>query len=170
MSGTGNQTAAVSIKHVVSLLVVVALLWFALSGYTKPLLLSLGTVSAALTVWLAVRMEIIDRESYPFEISLQLLVYWLWLGKEVIKSNIDVAQRILGPASAISPTVTRVPTGKRTDLGLAIYANSITLTPGTVSMNVEDGIIEVHALTLAGADSLHSGTMARRIPDPGTDV
>ncbi len=170
MPRTRIRAADISVKHVASLLVVTVALWLALSGYAKPLLLSLGAVSAVLTVWLAVRMEIIDHESYPVELSVKLLRYWLWLGKEIVKSNLDVARRILTPGQSISPTVTRVITGKRTNIGLAIYANSITLTPGTVAMNITDDGIEVHALTRAGAESLHEGAMARRIPDPGVEA
>lgn len=156
-----------SFKHVFSLFVVSAALWLVLSGHIEPLLLSLGAVSAVLTVVMALRMEVIDHESHPIDITWRLLTYWLWLGKEVIKSNFVVARHILSLNTGISPTVAHVATGQRTDIGRAIFANSITLTPGTVALNVEEEVIEVHALTHAAAEELHSGTMSRRVPDPG---
>ena len=65
----------------------------------------------------------------------------------------------------IAPRVFRVKTSQRTELGQVIYANSITLTPGTVSINLFDDEIEVHALTVAGAAGLEEGTMDRRVTE-----
>ena len=64
---------------------------------------------------------------------------------------------------SISPVVIKVKSTQGTDLGHVIYANSITLTPGTVSMNVDGDIIEVHALTIEGAENLQAGEMNRRV-------
>lgn len=156
-----------SFRHVASLFVVSAALWLMLSGHFEPLLLSLGAVSATLTVVLALRMEVIDHESHPVEITWKLFVYWLWLGKEVIKSNLVVTRHILSPRTGISATVVHVATGQRTDIGRAIFANSITLTPGSVALNVEEETIEVHALSHAIANGLQGSAMSRRVPDPG---
>lgn len=156
-----------SFKHIASLFVVSAALWLVLSGRFEPLLLSLGAASAVLTVVMALRMEVIDHESHPIEITWKLLAYWLWLSKEVIKANLVVTRHILSLNTGISPTITHVATGQRTDIGRAIFANSITLTPGTVTLNVEEEAIEVHALTRSAAEELHSGAMSRRVPDPG---
>ncbi len=156
-----------SIKHVVSLFIFLSGVWFLFSGYTKPLLLLLGVVSVALTVFLALRMEVLDNESHPVELTPSLLIYWAWLILEIVKSNLAVTRHILSPDSGISPRLVRLPMGQRTDIGRAIYANSITLTPGTVSLNVGEDVVEVHALTRELAGDLESGGMSARIPDPG---
>lgn len=156
-----------SFKHIVSLSIVLSVAWFLLSGYTKPLLLSLGLASVALTVSLALRMEVLDHESHPMEITSGLLIYWLWLIGQIVKSNLSVARHILSPTLKISPQLVHVPTGQRSDIGRAIYANSITLTPGTVSLDVGEDAVEVHALTREDARSLESGDMSSRVPDPG---
>jgi multicomponent Na+:H+ antiporter subunit E len=137
--------------------------WFVWSGHTEVLLLSLGLVSCLLVLWLTRRMGIIDAESVPIERIPRLLLYLPWLVWQVVKSNLDVARRILDPRLPIRPLVLRVRAGQRDDLGRVIYANSITLTPGTVSIRVEDDEIEVHALTREAADGLLDDEMNRRV-------
>lgn len=136
-----------------------AALWMLLSGHTEPLLLGFGVLSVAITVGMARRMKLLDAEGVPLHLAGRALVYWPWLIKEIVKANIDVARIILSPRLPITPTMVRVRTSQRTDLGRALYANSITLTPGTVSVGMEDGDIIVHAITREGAESLvaHEG-------------
>lgn len=149
--------------HAFSLTVVLYALWLLLSGHLEPLLLILGLASALLVVAIALRMEVIDRESHPIHLTFKLPAYWLWLGWEIVKSNLAVAKLVVMPSPAISPTVVRVKASQQSELGQVIYANSITLTPGTVSMRLEDGDIEVHALTEDLAQSLEQGDMDRRV-------
>ncbi len=144
------------------------LFWFMLSGHTETLLMILGVLSAMLTVYLAKRMNIIDRESYPFHLSLRLLRYYFYLGKEILKANVDVIKRILTPGRVnISPRVITLSVIKKTALGKVIYANSITLTPGTVTLELSDDEIKVHALSKEGAEDLQKGDMAKVVPDSG---
>jgi multicomponent Na+:H+ antiporter subunit E len=91
------------------------------------------------------------------------LNYLAWLGKEITKANIDVAKIILDPALPISPVMVRVPATQTTDVGKVIYANSITLTPGTVSVEVMDDEILVHAITSEAAEGLADGDMDSRV-------
>ena len=149
--------------HAVSLALVSYGLWLLLSGHYNALLLSLGVVSILVVVMIALRMDVIDREGHPIHLTIKVLPYWAWLGWEIIKSNLDVARRILSPTLPISPTVLRVKASQRSALGKVIYANSITLTPGTVSINIEANEIEVHALTREAAASLRAGEMNRRV-------
>jgi len=140
------------------------LFWFLLSGHTGSLLISLGIASTVLTVFLSRRMNIIDHESWPFHLSLRLLRYYLYLAKEIVMANISVIKNILRPSS-IQPVVFTLPAGKQTKLSKVIYANSITLTPGTVALDMNDDEIKVHALDASAADDLMSGDMARAVPD-----
>ncbi len=149
--------------HIISLTLTLSVLWLLLSGHTEPLLLALGLGSTLLVVFIAIRMEVIDRESHPFHLTLRLPVYWVWLGWEIVKANLAVARVILTPSLPISPTVVKVRAGQGSELGQVFYANSITLTPGTVAMTLEDGHIEVHALTNDMARSLEEGDMDRRV-------
>lgn len=149
--------------HAISLAAALAGLWLLLSGYFDPLLLGFGVISCALVVVISLRMDVVDREGHPIQLGPKALIYIPWLLLEIVKSNIDVARRIIHPALPISPTRVRVKASQRSELGQMIYANSITLTPGTVSMILEDGWIDVHALTAEGAASLAEGDMDRRV-------
>jgi multicomponent Na+:H+ antiporter subunit E len=137
--------------------------WLTLSGYLEPFLVSAGAASAAGVVWLAHRMSLIDRESHPIHLRSRVLTYLPWLFKEIAKSAWDVTKIIVNPRLPITPAMVRVKASQRTPVGVVTYANSITLTPGTISVEVTDGSILVHALTKAGADSLATGYMDRRV-------
>ena len=146
----------------VSLLVATALVWTAWSGYFTPLLLGLGAFSCLFVVALAARMGTLDAEGVPLHVLPRALAYTPWLLKEIALANADVARRILRGRRAVGPKVFEAPSSQRTDLGRAIFANSITLTPGTVSFGVEPGRIHVHAIAGEVRDGLLTGEMDRR--------
>ncbi len=140
--------------------------WILWSGYFKPLLLGLGLASALVCTYLALRMRRADGEGPHFQIlqhAQQLATYWPWLLLEIAKSNMDVAKIILSRKMNIDPVMIRLKSGQETEMGQVIYGNSITLTPGTITVDIEDGELLVHALTQAGADGLEEGEMDRRI-------
>ena len=138
--------------------------WISLSGYFTPLMLGLGLASVVLTVFLAKRMELIDDESYPFHLFSRFPAFFVYILNEIVKANIDVVKRILSPNN-ISPQLIDIPVPQKSDLGRVIYANSITLTPGTVSVALSRDSLTIHALTKEAADDLAEGNMAKHIPD-----
>jgi len=149
-----------------SFAVLLFILWILLSGHFTPLLLGLGVASVALTVYLASRMNVIDHESYPLQLSSKLPSFYLYIGREIVKANIDVIKRILKyDGKTISPQLVELPVTQKTDIGRVIYANAVTLTPGTVCIELENDKMLVHALSKEGADDLLSGDMAKQIPD-----
>jgi multicomponent Na+:H+ antiporter subunit E len=146
------------------LILFLAIIWLLLSGHYTPLLLGLGAASCLLVWYISERMDLVDHEEHPLHLRpIRLILYWLWLGGEVVKSNIDVARRIIDPDLPIQPKLLKVRTSQRTELGQVIYANSITLTPGTVSIDLEGYEIEVHALAADPAEALLAGEMDRRV-------
>ena len=147
-----------------TLLLGLAGLWLALSGHYTVLLLGMGALCVLFTMWLAIRMQVQDHEMYPHQLSLvACLLYVPWLAREIAVSALDVSRRVLSRDMPLSPTVVVLDTSQDTDLGRTIYANSITLTPGTVSIDLVPGKVEVHALSREGAESLASGEMDRRV-------
>lgn len=152
-------------KHVLSLTFMLFGLWILLSGHFEPLLLALGIASTALTVYLALRMDVIDRESHPLHLTLQLFRFWIFLSRKIVAANIDVIRRILTPGTTISPQIIQLPLPQHSALGRVIYANAITLTPGTVTVRLDRDSITVHALSGEGADELKGGHLARAVPD-----
>ena len=148
-----------------TLILIVALgaTWLTLSGYLhNSMLLSLGVISIVLTVWIAKRMRILDGETAPYYTTPQTLAYFGWLFLEIIKANIAVVKAVLSPDLVVSPTLTRIPTPQKTDIGKVMFANSITLTPGTVSVDIQDDHILVHALLSEMSDPDDFAEMAER--------
>ncbi|HYW91524.1 MAG TPA: Na+/H+ antiporter subunit E [Gammaproteobacteria bacterium] len=149
--------------HLISLGLALGVLWMLLSGDTQPYLLALGGGSVFLVLLVSHRMDVIDREGHPVHLTPKAVAYWLWLLMEIVKANLEVTRHILRRDMAISPTVFRVRATQHSDLGRVIFANSITLTPGTVSLEVYPDEIEVHAISRDAADGLAEGEMDRRI-------
>lgn len=108
-------------------------------------------------------MDLIDGESQPLNLTFTLPVYLLWLAWEVVLTNIAVARCVWLGSTSTSPCVITVTANQKSDLGVVIYANSITLTPGTVSIDLEGDQIIVHALTEEAAADLLTGEMDRRV-------
>ena len=162
--------------HAISLGLTLFATWLLLSGYFVPLLLTFGVLSVALVVLVAHRMDVVDHESHPVHLTFVLPGYWLWLLKEIVIANIDVVKRTLAPTPNISPTLVRVRATQKSDLGKVIYANSITLTPGTVTLDMDGDVLIVHALSRDGAAALAAGDMDRRVTalegdlPPGTEA
>ena len=149
--------------HGVGLCLALALCWLLLSGYFQILLLSLGAVSILFCVWIAMRMDLIDHEGVPLHITWAVLRYLPWLLWEIVKANLDVAKRVIDPSLPISPSLFNAPVSQKTDLGQTIYANSITLTPGTITMYVSvNGTFQVHAIDKESGEPL-PGEMEKRI-------
>jgi len=123
--------------------------WLLLSGhYYDPLLVGLGVLSCALVVWLSVRMDVVDHEAMAMYANPRLLLYVPWLLKEIFVANVVVARIILSPTLKISPSMVVFHGSQKTDMGRALYANSITLTPGTITTGVEGNEFQIHALTV----------------------
>ena len=146
-----------------SLGLVLFAVWLLLSGHYEALIIGLGVASCALVVFIVARMRVVDREGFPVHLTASALTYWPWLIWQIVLANIDVTRRVLSPGRAISPTLVRLKASQKSDVALVTYANSITLTPGTISVDVEPGEILVHALSRDGAEDLKGGEMDRRV-------
>jgi len=151
-------------RYYLSLAVVLSLLWLGLSGVYKPLLFALGLASVALVVWLTERMEVLGAEHDPATLSWRLLVYWTWLVGQVVVSNIAVARAVLDPRR-IEPSVIDVPVRQHSNVGRVTYANSITLTPGTVTtwLASDGDRAQVHALLADAVAGLETDAMGERV-------
>ena len=137
--------------------------WLVLSGHFTSLLLSFGVLSALLVTWFLRRMDTTDGEQGNFYPSVKLLGYFGWLLWSVVKANIDVTRRIWDPSLPIKPNWTRLDTKVATPMEKTLYANSITLTPGTLTTDVGEDHFMIHALSQEGIDELREGEMERRI-------
>ncbi len=139
-------------------------LWLLLSGHYTGLIMSFGVASSLGVCILANRLGVLEPDGRSFVFLLRLLLYIPWLIKEIVLSNIEVAKVVWTPDLPIRPQVIRTRASQRTSLGLACFANSITLTPGTLSLDADEpGQMVVHALTDGTAEGLQSGEMNRRV-------
>ena len=140
-------------------------LWLALSGYFNALQLGLGLAACALVIGLTARMR--QPGVLFLRVNWRLFQYIGWLLREIFYSNLKVAQIILDPKLPIRPVLFWAPASQRSDIGRVIFANSITLTPGTLSLDIaEQGDqILVHALHEAMAWGKVGCEMDARVRD-----
>lgn len=150
-------------KHTLSLFITLAAFWLLNSGHYSYLILSLGFGSIVLILVLTHKMDVIDHESQPLHLSPNIFGYLPWLFKEIVYDNVTVVKHIWLKEKSISPMLTTLKVSQQTDMGKVIYANSITLTPGTVAIDLVDDEIIVHALLKKHIESLESGEMDRRV-------
>ncbi len=140
------------------------ILWLLLSGLFKPLLIGLGILSCLATMAIAVRMRIFQTENNSVSQSFaDFCLYLGWLLVEIAKSNWAVTKVILLNKLSLQQKLFNVPTTQNTDVGKVLYANSITLTPGTITVETEDGYFVTHALTEAASDLDALADMDRRV-------
>ena len=137
--------------------------WLLLSGHYTTALMTYGALSCLGVVLLVAHLGILDDEALPAHLGIRPLLYGPWLLKEIVVSNLAVAKVILSPSLPIHPRILRVDASQKTDVGRVTYANSITLTPGTVTLDARGGKLLVHALTTDSAEGLLSGEMDRRV-------
>lgn len=138
-------------------------LWLVLSGHYTALLLSLGAASIVLVTWMTIRMKLADSEGVPIHLFPGVLGYWAWLIKEMFVANVQVARIVLSPRMPISPTIVHFRAHQKTDMGRVIFANSITLTPGTVTTGVDGDDLRIHALAWIFVDGHEEGEMDKRV-------
>jgi multicomponent Na+:H+ antiporter subunit E len=151
------------VRYLLGLIIGAAALWLLLSGHYTPMVLGLGAFSCLFCAYVCHRMGIVDSESVPLHMLARLPLYALSLGCEIAKSNWDVAKRIVLPGRRISPTIVRLRARQSSELGQVIFANSITLTPGTVTVALRDGDAIVHAISEENAQDMEGGDMDQRV-------
>ncbi len=151
-------------KKILGFAFVLATFWLINSGYFKPLLLIFGVLSVGFVIMAMMKMKKNDGESFPLIIpSWRLPHFLIWMIGEIVSSNIDVAKRVWLGKSAISPVIFKVTASQKSEVAKVLYANSITMTPGTITLSVIDNVFEVHALTRKAAQALKTGEMDRRV-------
>ena len=136
-------------------------LWLLMSGHYNVLIVSLGIISCAFCVYVAKRGKLIDDEGLPIFFMPRLLNYLIWLFKEILKSNLSTAKVIIN--GQVEPETFTVKTSQVTDVAKVTYANSITLTPGTVTTKIQKGVFEVHALNSDFGDDVRSNEMDKKV-------
>jgi len=150
-------------RHTINLFLTLAAFWLLNSGHYSPFILLLGAASIILVLIIVHKMDVVDQESLPLYFTRNIFSYYLWLIKKIIQANNTVVKHIWLGNNSISPTLKRIKISQKTDVGKVIYANSITLTPGTLAIDLVGDEIIVHALLYQDVESLRAGEMDRRV-------
>lgn len=150
------------VANVLLLLMVLAVSWVLWSGLYKPLVLGLGAFSCVLSAYMAHRMGFFRHQALVSLLP-RLPAYWWWLLREIVVSSVEVAAVILKPSLPINPTVVELQAQTESPVGLVILGNSITLSPGTATMDLHEGKLLVHCLTSESARVLQEGEANRRV-------
>lgn len=140
--------------------------WLLLSGiYHIPRLMITGAVVCVVVAWIVDRVRLLDFEALPLSLVPRGILYWLWLGWEIVKSALNVTRIVLSPKLPISPTMITFTPNQKTDVGLATHGNSITLTPGTITtgISVANKTIQVHAIERSGAEDCVNSDMDKKV-------
>ncbi|MGH7392365.1 MAG: Na+/H+ antiporter subunit E [Candidatus Rokuibacteriota bacterium] len=147
---------------ITSILVFVAcfVFWLVLSGHFGLLEIALGAASAAAVT--AANRDLEARSPF-LRMAPRLATYSVWLLREIVVANLQVARVVLHPRMPIEPAVCRFEAALPGDLAVATLANSITLTPGTITLDIEGREFVVHALLGPASVLACEGEMARRV-------
>ncbi|WDE09030.1 Na+/H+ antiporter subunit E [Thalassomonas viridans] len=152
-------------RYTFSLFLLLLAFWASNSNIHTGLLFFLGLVSIMLVLLISRRMRLLDREALPLHLLVRIIPFYAWLLKEIVCGSVYVLKLIFRGKEALSPIIITVPLDFKEDLSKVIFANSITLTPGTLSLQLDRDSVQVHALTRELADELLAGEMARRIKE-----
>lgn len=147
-------------RHFIVLTLVLFTFWVLLSGKMQPKYLIIGFGSAVISSWITLPLLRLPSASgkgyfYAFDFPYgKYFIYWFWLLKEIVKANIDIALVVLNPKLPINPQMVKFKKPMANPLAHVTLANSITLTPGTITVDVDNGVYTIHALTDSAAEAL----------------
>lgn len=158
--------------HMTCLALVLFAFWMVLSGRTETKFVVYGILTAVVTTWVTYPLLLApnkdgSKKYYVFGFSIpKMIMYFFWLMWQLVLANIDVLLATTGQELNIDPKVVRFRFRTDNPMASVILANSITLTPGTVTMNVtDDGVYEIHALTVGAAAGVLDGGMQKKVAD-----
>jgi len=160
---TAKKNSRNGIRRLLWMVPILGAFWLVLSGHFEPLLLTLGAISAAVVCGMAWRGEFYLHRDVTLRFVLRLPGFLLWLAWQVFVSALGVVRKVWSPRLRLRPIVDEVPAQGLPELAQVVYANAITQTPGTLTLDVDDDRILVHSLDAAGIDELQNGAMLRQI-------
>ncbi|MEZ5732334.1 MAG: Na+/H+ antiporter subunit E [Paracoccaceae bacterium] len=150
--------------RVIGAFVVLLGLWLLMSGIYKPLIIGFGVGSVAIALFVVRRMDSVDEDRVALDLGpVASLTYFFWLLVEIAKANWAVTKIILSPRMPIRQHLFAVPFTQKSDLGQVVFASSITLTPGTITVETESKDFLVHALAYSTDDRAALADMDRRV-------
>lgn len=157
------MTKRKNVMHIGKWAALLTIFWLLLSGYIQPLLLSFGAISVIIVLIVLSRMDAVDKEPISMNLGFRMIRYLTWLMGQIVISSVEVTQSVWGSTEKLSPSLAKIPAKDLPKKAHVLYANSITLTPGTLSVDLEDDEITVHALHQSSIDALREGEIEQKI-------
>ncbi|MED5274833.1 MAG: Na+/H+ antiporter subunit E [Pseudomonadota bacterium] len=158
-------------NHLIKVFFVVFIFWLILSGIPTIGMIALGVLSSLLIIFLINKMDIIDHETSLLNFKpIRLLIYFFWLIKEMVLSNILVCYYIISPKAKINPSVIKVKASQKSAVGKVLYANSITFTPGTVTIDINGDNLIIHVLAEPFKNSMLKNTMDSMVKSTESEI
>lgn len=152
------------LKRFILLYILLLSFWLLLSTYLDWFHLTFGLISTLLVSLFTYDMVFVNEDrGNNFKKLIRFISYLPWLLYQIVIATVDVTKRVLDPKMPIDPAMITFDSVLKTDLSMTFLANSITLTPGTVTVHIDDNTFLIHALTKESADDLLEGTMERKV-------
>lgn len=164
-TGTPASTTYKSFFSFLITFILMFLTWIVLSGKFEPLLLGLGGVSSFLVAYYFKDLLFPAMEPHYIQVFFRFIGYLPWLVWEIIKANFHLLVLAFHPRmkDLIDPHIITFKTNLKSDIAITTLANSITLTPGTITVTADrDGVFRVHAIDRESAEAL-PGTMLKKV-------
>ncbi|MGM0531053.1 MAG: Na+/H+ antiporter subunit E [Bacteroidota bacterium] len=136
-----------------ALFIITLIFWLLITFSLTLANIIVGVIAALITSYLFGRYFVTDVKKFlqPKRYAWLILYIFIFLW-ECIKANFDVAYRVLHPAMPIRPGIVKVQLKIKTDIAKTMLANSITMTPGTIAVDVKDDIMYVHWIYVSSED------------------
>lgn len=157
-------------KHFLLLSAILYIFWCLLCGNFTLKFIVVGVGSALISAYICMPLLLLEnrdgtKKYFAFDVNwFKYAAYWLWLLNEVRKANMDVATSVIKSEMNVNPKVFKFRMPYDNPMAEATLANSITLTPGTITLDVsDDGVFTIHALTNGAREGLIEGGMQRKI-------
>lgn len=160
------------IVHLTGMFIVLFAFWMVMSGRTETKFIVYGILTAAIVSWITYPLLLVPNKDdskryFVFGVSIPKFVgYFFWLMWQLVLANVDVLLATTSQEMAIDPKIVRFYFKADNPMATVVLANSITLTPGTVTVNVtDDGLYEIHALTPGAASGVLDGSMQKKVAE-----
>ena len=150
-------------RYPVSLFILLSAFWLVNSSANNTLLLSLGIASVLIVLFFTHKLKLLDKESLPLHLFTRIFPFYLWLIREIVLGCCYVLKKILLRHQPITPVTVTIETNFNEELSQVIFANSLTLVPGTLCLKITENSVLVHVLSEQLAAQLQSNDMASKI-------
>ncbi len=160
----GAKQTKAEVTRFIATFIIMFGFWLLLSGHYDLFHISIGVLCCGLVSHVSHDLLFANPRAGDMRVIVKrFITYVPWLLYQIVMSNLHVARLALSPSMPIDPEIITFKTKLESDISMVTLANSITLTPGTITIDVKDGVYYVHAVSKKTAGDLMTGEMEDRI-------